>query len=328
MSCNTTTNSPDHGDMWYINRCCQYTPTDGGGQGVTYWGHSTNLIRGIPPHSYMNESFTCTTPKCYDHKEVCNMCFFSRPDTNANTPDIELNYWLNGYSVGGSRIPGQQYYGVQQAWDFAPTNKLNDTGLNNLWIYNNSSATVYLYNFEIIRVYNMKNIQQELQGQCASAGPPGSSGTLDSYREDYPCNTEQPAPTRSVTQYLDNALSGPTLNPGDCFQWNWDFTNYSNNYKGPDVCLFNFNQMWPTTNSSTPTMIQAYINGNWCLTGYLSTQANHGAFPSVDIMSAASNYYNDMGANSLTLLNNGPSPIQMAVSEYINIYRVYKTDTA
>lgn len=210
---------------------------------------------------------------------------------------------------------------MTQAFDLAPTGYLNYAGANSLTIYNNSVGTVQLDNFEIIRTYKVTALNDN--SACSGYVNTGSTG-LDSTRVDYPC-TGVAGGARSYAEYYDTAFANMILKSGDCFQWNWDWTKHTgSSYQGPEVCFFNFNQIWQNSITTSPTYLEAYLNGNLVQQYYISEGVEHGSFPSVEIMHAFSAYYNDTGANTMELYNGGPSSIQMS-SDGINIYRIYKT---
>ncbi len=326
-SCSSTTVSYDN-ESAYATLPCINGPYPDGSESVTYWQlNNDQSYYSIGPHSALTVSFTGTKPNCYSAKDACNVYFYSWPYASANSNDIELRYILNMNDLGGgSHIPASGG-GVTQGWDMSQYGHAYiDDGENWFSVYNNSSGTVQLDSFEIIRTYKMTGLQYNDSSYCTGAVNTGSSGSLDPERADYPCSGATGG-GRSYAEYADKDFANKTLPSGQCLQWNWDWTNHTgSNYQGPEVCLFNFNQVWQTSNTSSPTYLEAYLNGSLVQQYYISkvSGSGHGSFPSIEIMRSFSAYYNDRGANSMVLKNNGPATIQMS-SDGINIYRTYKS---
>lgn len=341
MPCSTSNSNPSK----YKNYQCYAASQPLGSMGITYWGYPTGSNYTIQPNSYQDISFTCTQPKCYNDKNSCNALFLSYVNSSVNS-DVQLLYYLNGDSTnwGGSYLSKHAGHSAWQAIDLSQVSNYQDIGLNTLRIRNTSSNTsVTIYGFQIFRVYGMCTLSCEgpptdycalgttcpnQSPACSSGTNQGSSGSMDSLRNDYPCNFETHG-GRSYTAYDSADLAQSTISAGQCFQWNFDWSSYhGDNYQQGSVCLFNFNQIYPTQNSSgDDVQLNAYLNdsGTPFATYYLGNQANHGAAPSFNLMAASG--YNDTGANTVKLVNNSDVPVYMQDPGGINIYRIYVTNS-
>jgi hypothetical protein len=152
--------------------------------------------------------------------------------------------------------------------------------------------------------------------------------------DDYPCNYEKSG-THSYTFYSDEYYNYPTfqreLTPGNDFTWTFNFSSESQyNYVCGGVCLFNFNQMYPTQDSEKDYVkLTAYLNDVEVKTFWLSNQgidqANHSLYPSLNLMDYGS--YDDDGPNTVKLKSdqNNDVNVRMVDPVGINIYRIYLT---
>lgn len=159
-SCSKKTISYNNESAYTMNyQCTTASGPSEGGEGTTYWELNNGLSYTISPYSSITASFTLTEPACYVNDTVCNIYFSSGVTSSSNTSDIYLNYYLNMNNAGGSYIYSNDTdYFCTQAYDVAITGLLDHAAENYFSVYNNSSATVSLQHFEIIRNYSMNSL--------------------------------------------------------------------------------------------------------------------------------------------------------------------------
>lgn len=308
------------------------------GRGVTTWELSNAFQIDSEKYNWNSQNaqvltFTCTVPKCYSGKDSCNITFNAYANDNNNLgQDIELDYFVNGQACSGCHISGQQGRGGWQSFDISLCSGYNDTIENTFAIYNNSSSAVTIQYFRILRIYKMCTLYTDQTNQCNNPGmcesgtDTGSNGALDYVRVDKPCNYES-CGTWSVTTVADTSHEGQTLQTQQSFDWYFDFSNCSGyNYEHGVKCLFNFNNMWAaSTSNNNDVKLDAYINGQYLTSYYLSKQVGDGMFPSFDLM-LNNTAYNDTGYNHVQLVNRSDVGVTMSPTlGGINIYRVYQT---
>jgi hypothetical protein len=138
------------------------------------------------------------------------------------------------------------------------------------------------------------------------------------------------ATASAYTQWHDMTHAGALLQPGSILSWTINFTNCNYNWQGKSICLINFNNVWPTSTSpyaDNELALILTVNGTEHTVNnyYLSKYANQPISPNYDL--AQSNYYNDTGANTVSLKNLGASPITVSPGEYggIDVYRIYQS---
>jgi hypothetical protein len=273
----------------YYNFDCT-TPI--GSRGVTYWGYPNGQDVFLGPGEHYDFTFTCTQPKCYSNMDNCNASFTAWATSNCN-PDVHLSYKLNSdtYPSEGCFISGVSGQSAFQVTDLSQMANYNDIGFNTFTIRNDSnSASVYIQQFRIMRIYEMRSLEQETEGgYCNDEVPVDSNGNLDTTtenhtgRQDFPCNYESCGGVSSTMVFL--SPSSITLSANGGYQnWVFNWSEYSNNYVGSesDVCLFNFNQIVPYSTSSNSVRLDAYLNYSETpfATYFLSNQYNHGLAPS------------------------------------------------
>ena len=304
------------------------------GRGVTTWNLSNQYtVSAIPPSGTATLTFTCTVPKCYSSyntiprcgdtnilgQDACNIVFNAW--TNENTSStIELQYMTNTFNTDRSYLSGVAGHGATQAFELANTGcaeKYNDMGENTFRIINNSPVTVNVDHFKVYRTYKMCNLNADAGGSCtipAACHPgdtPGTNGNLDFTRDDTPCNFED-CGGLSSTQYHDETLKNQTIPAnGGIFSWTFDFSDHTPGgswYLGKSICLFNFNYIQPasTNNYENDVRLDALINGHTMDTYYLNKYQDQKLSPNHDLTQNV--YYNDVGLNTVTLVNSQRSP--------------------
>ena len=315
--------------MTIYNFQCDPNTNPEGSRGVTTWDLSNPFT--IPKNNgSVTKSFTCTIPQCYTGQDSCNICFDASADSNS-TPDkdVSLTYLVNSANAGGCRISGIANHGGRQAFDItqSPNHPYDDdkTTPNTFTIVNNSPYTdVTISHFRVLRIYEMYNLGIDNAQMCDPPQTTGSNGNMDFVRVDKPCNYED-CGTWSVSQVADSSGLNQTIQPGNSFDWYFDWSNCSSfNYYSTQKCLLNFNQIWATqtNNNYGDVQLDAEINDEHFATYYLSNQEGNGMFPSYDLVENNSSY-NHTGYNHLRLTNNGHVPVKFV--EALNIYRIYNT---
>jgi len=292
--------------------------------------------------------FTPTVPKCYashpypfdqpDGRDSCNIVFNAWP--NGNNSGASLRYILNGSTVGGCYLSGVAQHGATQGFDLANTDAYSDTIENTLIIQNVSNSTIQVDHFKIYRIYKMCNPVVLNSGNCpycengtilCSGGhPSGTHGSFDSTRVDIPCNCYNGG-SLSYSYYHDDNNAGSTLHKlGGTLSWTFNFSTLSDNYQGKSICLFNFNNVWANStdpNTTHDIELDLLLGSNTVMNYYLSRIEGEALAPSYDL--AQSNYYNDTGANTVTLKNLGSVDVIVSPNPDggIDVYRMYKSDT-
>jgi hypothetical protein len=320
-----------------------------GGRGITYWNMSSTIVQAktgtIPGAATL--TFTPTHPDCFIGKNDCNVLFRASVNNNSGSDYVRLGFKLNDFAWSGCCLPGTTGYDNWQAFDLAFVNddgnyKLNADQTNTLVFTNDGDVSVTISDLKMYNAYQMCNLfdcEDEKEG-CTSFSFRGTVSAFDATRvgADYPCSYETGG-SRSISYAQGGPYDGHTLNSGETFTWTFDWSLYSqDNYSQGDVCLTNFNQVYVTSEDSSHnyTTLDAYINDYKYATYYLVSrdpevdgQGNtfyFPLFPSYNLMSgSAALYYNDNGANTLKLVNNGPVPVLMCDGAGINLYRIYRT---
>ena len=310
------------------------------GRGVTYWGgypycnsNSTNNNSGathtLSPAGQQGDTwdvqFTCTQPRCYQSQAVCNVFFNAYANSNSQTGFVTVAMYTNDLNKTKPGYMNLSRSGNKgwQAIDLANTQRLIDNGNGtNHYVFVNQdpSISVTIANFQIMRAYTMCtlycdelslcNDTTQCNSACKSAASTNNTG--DYYgRIDYPCNLDVSAVSgnwgncggRSATFYQDPEFSQAIMQPGDCLQWNYDFTPYSQyNYVGPEVCLLNLNGVTSMHgNGSYPNdlPLDLYVNGVLCCTFHISDSQSGGFSPSYNLANCSG--YVDNGFNQILL---------------------------
>jgi hypothetical protein len=99
------------------------------------------------------------------------------------------------------------------------------------------------------------------------------------------------------------------------------------NYDGPEVCLFNFNQIAivPNQNPTTTDLeLQLWVNGTHCTDYHISSIPEGGFAPSFNLVNCPA--YDDDGYNEVVLVNNSDYDVIM-LDLAINVYRTYRTES-
>jgi hypothetical protein len=161
-----------------------------------------------------------------------------------------------------------------------------------------------------------------------SSIPTGTYGSFDLLRSDKPCNYNSGGGL-SFSQCHNSTHKNATIPAGTSRSWTFNFNltsgGFPGNYKGESICLFNFNQIYANTiSSSVDVQVNALLNGQTINTYYLSKTAERGMFPSYDL--AKSPHYNAKGPNVVTLENKGNVDIKMDDPGGIDVYRIFETD--
>jgi hypothetical protein len=339
--------------------CC---PTnilpDHNGRGVTYWGPITATIQAITGTvpGTVSFAFTPTQPACYQLEDNCVVYFNSNLNNANSNTDATIKLKINTFDPSIICLPRIDGYVGNQAFDLvnAKDNQGNPQYLgtitNSITFENHSTVEVTLTSLRIFRVYQMCNLDWDKMGCCegtascvstfpapigtvaCSHGQSVASVGLDSTRVDYPCNFET-CGGRSYSFYKDPTFNNTIIPAGGTVQWTFDFSSFStHNYLQGDVCLFNFNKIYPTSTDTNNNYIKldTSINGNTLPWGfYLSNQGpsggtQHPLYPSRDLAGFLP-YYHDSGTNTITLINSGSVPVKMEDNYGVNIYRIYQT---
>ena len=318
------------------------------GRGVTTWNINNGYtIEPIPAGGTATLTFTCTVPKCYSiyntisgcddtnvhGKDACNLVFNAWANSNT-TSEVKLQYNLNDTDVSPSYLSGVAGHGATQAFELANTGctLYNDIGENTFKIINNSDVTVNIDHFKVYRIYKMCNLIADGGGYCTIGSDvcspettAGTNGNLDFTRLDTPCNFDS-CGGLSYTHYQDTSHASQTLYIGNTFSWQFDFTNYSGlNYQQASICLFNFNQMWPSSTITGDMEMVVKVNNQYFTNFYLGRFGGKGLFPSFDL--TASQYYNDNGANTVSIVNCSSTNVVMSDTDGIDIYRISQTES-
>ena len=331
-------------------------------RGLTTWNTNNYYSSySIIPNGSVNLTFTCTVPKCYSYypspaygQDSCNVVFNAYV-INGNTSS-QATLRLTCSSPGNNpvysdvHLSGQANHGATQAFDLAPTNAYNDTAMNTFRFTNKSDATIKIDSVRIYRTYKLCNLNACTGGSCPTywAGTinsivchggsiTGTNGTFDP-PIDQPCNCAACGGV-NIEEILDTTNINSTIGAnGGAVSWNFELDSLGSNYENyiaGSVCLFNFNGINTTsadTNTNHDVKLDAYLNGTSITTFYLNrnyivypgppaSTFSSRIFPSYDL--AQSSAYHDLGANTVTLVNNGSVPVQMS-NDGINIYRFYQ----
>jgi len=339
------TDNCGNGQLYHYWQCYTLEPDYIGGRGVTYWGFPNGYNVDIAPDGTATFSFTCTTPKCFsDSVDNCNIYFNAYAKSNTDPePDANLTFKVNGTAADGYWVSGVANHGARQGFDITQVdegNAYNDLGANTFTIHNQSDVTVAVEDFKIMRVYPMCNLSLGQSGECDGTlgimcperQEEAPNGNLDADnppydgRHDEPCNCEDYG-SISFTTYNNASFAHTTIDPLATLEVTFDWTDYSTlNYVRGSVCVFNFNQMYPTTlSTNTDVTLTAYLNNEATpfTTYYLSNQKEHMSYPSYDLMQATG--YDDDGPNTVKLVNNSDVPVKLNDDHGINIYRTYVT---
>jgi len=336
--------------------CC---PTnilpDHNGRGVTYWGPMNTIV---PHEDSITLYFTPTQPTCYNWKDNCNVYFNSSLNATSST-DATIWFQLNTFPPFTAFCPpGRDGYVGYQAIDLVNAKYWDgetwipeyiDTITNTLRIINASTIDLTLSSLSIFRVYQMCTLNCGKEDKCDGSLHMGCFGSfdgqyipcatlqaaenvgLDITRADFPCNFET-CGERSYSFYQNETYNNTIVPAGGTVQWTFDFSSFStHNYIGGDVCLFNFNKIYPTQTDTINSHVKldTYINGHTLPWGYYLSnlgpngQDLHALFPSFDLNSYL--WYLDNGSNTVTLVNSGSVPIKMEDDRGVNVYRIYKT---
>ena len=312
--------------------------------GITTWNLDNQYtIPLLTPYGTSGDSatltFTCTDRKCHSGKDACLVVFNAWSHDNDPNNLVKLKYRLNNTDIGGSAISGVATHGATQSFDIAPVtingNEVyHDTIMNTFVIQNLSQDTVQVDHFKIYRTYLMCDLITDSTGQCTIDGmcdydhTPGTSGSLDQWRNDTPCNCETGGGL-SYTQVHDTSYQGTTIPVGGTLTCTFDFSDYSGgNYQQSSICVFGFNEMWLSSAVSGEGTLVARLNGQEIDRYYLNRwgSSNAGMFPAHDL--ATSGAYRDTGANTVELINQSAAPVVTASSwGGFDIYRIFKTST-
>ena len=287
MSCNIS-HEIDSSEYHGYQCDSQSTLQDDGSQGITYWAYPDGTSYTISPQAPLNTvtiTFTCTEPRCYEGKDWCNVHFKATPKGSAM--DNQLSFGVNNAYTQNMYLSGVPDNGMWQTYELAniPNEIYHDTGQNTIVLTNNSSGTIEISGFKIIRSYFMKNLDCDAAPGCCSDQVYHSlDGNLDPLIHDFPCNSTFCG--RKSMSTTKDSVSLSSIPGGGCAEWvfNWSPKYTSPNYVSGEIVLFNFNELAATQTDlyQTDVTLSAYINGSPLTTFYLSKygQTPHPAFPS------------------------------------------------
>ncbi len=326
----------------YCN-CALGDEGNNGGKGTTIWFSENISLGSMQEHSW---TFTDTKPDCYsdspndstDGTQLCLIIYDIVTASDCQT-SVPISRRLNNVDMGATVHSRYGGHNVTEAFDITQVvGAYNQGGLNTVTFKNESSVTVQINNFRIIRVYAIYGINALGQTYCTGALDTGVAGNLDYTRQDYPCNYANIGDRMSFVHYgADTSIS--TIAPGGTAEWQFQhpLDAYANNYVGPYACLFNFNNVtrfWIDFSYDLHYQIKlkdARPNGDGQF--HVIADYYHGGiplypsqFPTVDL--AKSEYYNDSpGATNYVQLYNAGSVnlyIDSGALGGIDIYRFYK----
>ncbi len=323
-------------------------------RGVTTWNENNNTTYGdIAPNGTRTITFTATVPKCYSYphgdmtdftgthprygRDSCNLTFEAHT-TEQTTGTPELKFSLNGVDLTYTYLSGEISRGGTQTFELGNVAIYNDIGSNTFTFTNTGSKTIRLDDFRIYRTYKLCSLNACMGGSCPTyyqgigchgGTLTGTSGNLDYTRIDKPCNCAACGGLGHVNIH-DTSLHANTITAnGGSLSWAFTFSTSIDygTYLGKSICLFNFNGISPCTDETAYSDVRmvAYLNGTSIATYYLNKHQGKGMFPSCDLAKIPGTIYNDIGSNTMTLVNYGSVNVKM--TEDIDIYRIYRTSS-
>jgi hypothetical protein len=311
---------------------CAYNGSSYGGKGTTVWHGNDYTLGGFQDYTY---SFTDTDPECCDGgTQLCLITYeLVTSDTVANS--IVIYRYLNDVFVGSTTHSQIAGHNVTEAFDVEPLNAHGvyvHGGLNRFKFVNASGTSFQIKNFRVFRAYPLRNLYTG-QPTCPGASDPGSSGSIDYSRNDYPCNFASIGDRVSFVHWGANFEAVP-IGPGDSIKWtfrNPDNDNV-NNYVGSCACFFNFNNVSRSFDLGADTEYKIKLNDVEVATyyhgGYLGFSSQ---FPTVDLAQFPGIYHDEPGqTNTVELVNTGVNSIAtLAINNSqdlggVDIFRFYK----
>jgi hypothetical protein len=345
---------------------CNLTEGTRGGTGVTIWGPVDITLE--PGERDKRLYFTFTQPRCYHKNEItsattaCNLTYLISTSSSFSGFGDVGPIWqaINADSSDPGQPRTNRYHskiafdGIQnhdlvETHDISQNTGLNEFGTN--WVsFTNSDShniTVYLKGLTIIRTYDMCTLPTDEENQCYGSECvsewwyPEHPDFAD--RRDYVCNLSNCGGISA--SYFGYNDEHKRIYPGETVTWQWtNELNPSNNYLGPEICLFNLNNiaLSGVPNGDDVKFMIAVNNGPF-VNFYHTQDPSHHMAHSVDLAncSGLQEHYNDSpGATNYLHLHldsdagayfilcdgcdNTPCPEQCEGGR-VNIYRYYQT---